>query len=1044
MTVGSVSSAGLNVVLNSNELYEIWQRAAVSGGVGENGEEPLPAEDVHSPADGSASIAKVVPTSAVCIMSASGPLAGAAKSLATSLPYLSGAITMVTGVLHLLQAVFEGKDARNSREALRQAERFDKQLFLELIERDLDADGAVGRNLLDLLAHRSRNRGLRELLDVDLTEAHSWVRGIYGGTTLGSAVTTTVLTALGTAALMGAASMGIFGLVSVALAGAYMMWYGIRANIGTEALKTHDKACRTAEAVHGRQADSMPGLSSKHQGRPIQAIARSIVAQLRQEPTRKHATQVLQAMDISSSAIDAAICATNGENDQALIELIVQWGAQTTSGAEKESLRRFYARSDVPASDKLMALERWTALGNEPKDIVQKSKEGPAWARHLAQGAHMADLCRSSLTPSLIEKHWHEKGLQASLGRMLRREGAGMFADAMASATTEKEKQDIAWQGLQALRFERQQKAKVRATVADWVRDGLWGNLRLSLKDDPVTLEHRRVLVEEYGISAKKDQQNIPGILAALQRHALTQPLQTDTLPSFMAICKASEGDSKRLLADKVQLLVDETLRSMDGTVEDKEVWTALGLKPPGRIDKHNVDAVLPVLRQFLTLSEKLRAQTLAKVVASLHTYPTGGFPPALCRLAALRELRLRCEKPDGATPDVQNIQRAFVLIEPLLKQKLHTRTFGAGQGGGVFGFFGYTLNGRGRFIEYLVKTCQGGTPAPIALSRTELQQLFRLSDDPAYRDALMHFADQPKQQASTEAAPFAAAYALQHTPGDLQKALKGRDAKVARDSLIAQLDAARQRVEASFQTVDTANTVALLKKYFDLEALAIRHKVKVLPLALGIEDEKLQFYRAALTWPNKTARAKNIRAMQVELEQLQQGQPPTGNPFWSAKFLASQGAAVDNDAWRRMRALHPEILAKAYTYKTQVRTLRAWNRMTMATVWQSIQAKDLSKARHWIRLQFKAWGLPPPADLNQVLAKLKEAKTDHELTIKLKEVKTGTRNDHATALAAALLKRHTLIFQPPGESSNSSTNDTFKNGLLNRVSNPSVRQMTI
>jgi len=985
---------------------------------------------------GSASIAKVVPTTTVCVMSASGPLAGAARGLASALPYLSGAITMVTGVLHLLQAVFEGKDARNSREALRQAERFDKQLFLELTERGLDADGAVGQNLLDLLAHRSRNRGLRELLDSDLTEAHSWVRGIYGGTTLSASVATTVLTALGTATLIGAASMGIFGLVSVALAGAYMLWFGIRANIGTEAQKAHDKACRTAEAVHGRQADSMPGLSTAHQGRPIQAIARSMVAQLKQESTRKHTAQVLQAMDISSSAIDAAIHAPQEENDQALIELIVQWGAQTTSGSEKESLRRFYARSDVPASDKLMALEQWTALGNEPEDIVQKPKEGPAWARHLAQGARMGDLSQSSLTPSLIQKYWHETGLQASLDRMLKREGAVTFADAMASATTEKKKQDIAWQGLEEVRFEKQRKARVRAMVAKWVRGGQWGNLQISLRDE--MLEHQRVMVEEYGISARKDQQNIPSILAALQRHALKQPLQTDTLPSFMAICKASEGDPKRQLADKVQALVDDTVRSMGGTVEDEEVWAGLGLKPPGRIDAHNVDAVLPVLLQFLTLSEKLRAQTLTKVVASLHTYPTGGFPPALCRLAALRELRLRCEKPDGLPPDLQNIQRAFVLIKPLLRQKLHTRTIGAGQGGGVFGFFGYTLNGKGKFIEYLVKTCQGDTPAPVALSRAELRQLFGLSDDPAYRDALTHFTGAP----APEAARFAEAYALQHTPGELEKALKRRDATVARDSLIAQLDAARQRVETSFQTVNTGNTVALMKKYFELEALAIRHRVNVVPLALGIEDEKLKFYRAALTWSNQKALAKNIRAVQVELEQQKRGQLERGNPFWSETFLRSQNAEYTE--WKKMRALHPDILGKSFhapTYKAQVQTLQGLHRMGMPALWQAVR-KGQPKALDWIQLQFKTWGHSTPADLKGVLNKLKTAKTAHELAIRLQEVKAHAQQNHVTALAAELLKLPHLGFH--GGGSNSRTNDTSQSGPEHRVSNPSVRAMTI
>lgn len=990
---------------------------------------------------GSVSLAKIVPTTTVCIMSAGGPLAGVAKDLAGTLPYLSSAIGMVTGVLHIAQAACEGKDARSSRQALLQAELSDKCLFLRLLEQGLDADGVVGQDLLDLLGHRSRERGLKKLLDADLTEAHSWVRGIYGGSSLGGAVATTVLTALGGAALIGAASMGVLGLVGVALAGAYMLWFGIRANIGTEALKAHAKGRRTAEAVHDRKADSMPGLSNVQQGRSIQAIASSMVMRLKQEATRDPTIRVLQAMGISSTPIDAAIQMPEGEDDQPLIELIVQWGMQTVSGSEKAALRRFYARADAPASDKLTALERWVALGDKAEDIVLPPEEGPAWARHLAHGDGMGDLCRSSLTPSLIRKHWNETGFQSALSRMLGHD-AVMFADAMASATTDREKQDIAWQGLEWLRSERQRKAKVRATIAGCIRDGLWRNLQLSLKDDPATFEHRRVLVEEYGISGKKDQQTIPDILAALQQHALKQPLQTNTLPSFMAICKASEGDPKRQLANKVQVLVDDTLRSMGGTVEDEEVWAALGVRPPGRIDEHNVDAVLPVLRQFLTLSEKLRAQTLPKVVASLHTYPTGGFPPALCRLAALRELRLRCEQTDGAPPDLQNIQRAFVLIKPLLRQKLHTRTFGAGQGGGVFGFFGYTLNGKGQFIEYLVKTCQGGAPAPVALSRAELLQLFEVSKEADYREALMHFTTNLKDPAPSIAAQFAEAYALQHTPGALEKALKSRDAAAALGSLTVQLDAARQRVEASLKAFDTADTVAAMQKYFDLEALAMRHKVTIPPLE-GIEKTRLQFYRAALTWPNKTARAKNIRAVQVELDQRKQGQPPTGNPFWSAKFLASRGAAVNNDAWKKMRALHPDILAKAYTYKTQVQTLRAWNRMGMDTVWQATQQKDPSKALHWIRLQFKTWGLPL-VDPGQVLAKLKEAKTAHELTIKLLELKTGMRNRHATTLASTLLQRHPRSRPPLGEDSNSHTDDTSQSGPPHRVSNPSVRAMTI
>lgn len=993
---------------------------------------------------GTASMAKVIPTTAVSILSAGGPLQGAAKDLAITLPYLSSAISMVTGVLHILQAVFEGKDARSHRAALLQAELCDRHLFLGLLEQGLDAHGVVCQDLLDLLGHRSRERGLMELLGADLTEAHSWVRGIYGGTSLGGAMATTVLTALGSAALIGGASMSVIGLVAVALAGAYMLWFGIKSQIGTQAQKVHDKACRTAEAVHGRDANLMPGLSTAHQGRPLQAIASSMVARLKQEATQDHTTRMLTAMGISPTAIDAAIRATDGSHEQALIECIVQWGAQTVSGSEREALRRFYARSDVPASDKLATLEQWVGLGNQPEDIVQKPEEGPPWARHLAKGDGMGDLGRSSLTPSLIKRHWDETGFQSALNRALRHDGAVTFADAMALATTEKEKQAIASRGLEVLRHDRQQKAKVRATVAGWVRDGLWGNMQLSLKDDLTTLEHRRVLVDCYGISPDEDQRNVPSILAALQQHALKQPLQTDNLPEFMAICKASDGDHKRKLAAKVRDLVDHTIRSMRGTVADAEVCAALGVGSVEDIDEHLVDAVLPVLLQFLSVSEKLRAQTLPKVVASLHTYPTGGFPPALCRLAALRELRLRCEKTDGGPSDPQDIQRAIVLIKPLLLQKLHTRTLGAGQGGGVFGFFGYTLNGKGKFIEYLVKVCQGGAPTPVGLSHAELQQLFELSDDPAYRDALMHFTNQPKDHASSNAIRFAEAYGLQHTPGALEKALKSRAPQAARGFLSDQLEAARQRAQGSFKAFDTAASVADLKAYFDLEALAKRHKVDVPPLALGIDNDRLQFYRAALTWPNKTARAKNIRAMQTELEQLKRGQAGTGNPFWSAKFLASQGAKVDNAEWAKMRKLHPELLARSYTYKGQVRTLQAWNRMSLVTLWQAISKNDASKARHWLQIQYKAWGLPLPVDLENVLAKLKKARTAHELTVKLLELKTDTRSHMATTLAAALLKRYPPPLHPSGDDSNSSTDDTSKSGPPNRVSNPSVQALTI
>ena len=117
---------------------------------------------------------------------------------------------------------------------------------------------------------------------------------------------------------------------------------------------------------------------------------------------------------------------------------------------------------------------------------------------------------------------------------------------------------------------------------------------------------------------------------------------------------------------------------------------------------------------------------------------------------------------------------------------------------------------------------------------------------------------------------------------------------------------------------------------------------------------------------------------------------------------------------------------------------------MSLATLWQAIQKKDPSKVHRWVQLQYKAWALPIPVDLDNVLAKLKKAKTTHELAVKLLEVKTDTRNHMATALATALQKWYPLPHKPSGEDSNSSTDDTSKSGPPNRVSNPSVRAMTI
>lgn len=632
---------------------------------------------------GGLSLLKTIPTAAVNGMATGGPLTGAAKDLATTLPHLSSALTMLTGVFHIAHAILEGLDARRNLKALLKAEQFDKNVF--------EAHGAGCPELLELLEQRHQWRELARL-DADLLDLHGWIRGIYGGTSLGGAVAGAVLTGLGGAAVFGAAGVGIPGLVGIFLAGAYMMWYGIRANIRTAKQKCHEKACRTIAALHERSADKMPGLSSPHLSRPIQAIARDIVGRLQTQDTQQQTRQMLIALGLAPSAVDAAI---DGDS-KPIIPLIEQLGSQATLSSESEGLRRFHACPDKPASKQLTVLERWMDLGHKPADITAPCDLAQAsWTQYLAPGADMGDLRKSSLTPQLIRHHWNDAGFQPALRRQLCTKGFHVMKTP-----------DDAWALLDIHRTDMHREAKVRAEVAGWINAGQWHHVKRCLRDDLATLAHRKVLQEDYGILPR----HAGNILAVLQQRAATLPLQTDTLPSFMAIYKASDATGKRLLLPQVQALVDASAQSMPKD-EGVALRTALGITADSGIHEGNVDAVLQSLQKFLAVSEKLRGQTLSKVVASLHTYPTDShFPKALCHLAAMRELRMRCETKgcDLGRPDVEH---ALKQAKALSTQKLHTRTIGAGEGGGVFGFGGYRLNKQGAFIRSLFEQCMSSKP---------------------------------------------------------------------------------------------------------------------------------------------------------------------------------------------------------------------------------------------------------------------------------------------------------------------------------------------
>jgi hypothetical protein len=909
---------------------------------------------------GALSLIKTVPTAVVSGLSTAGPLQGAARDIATTLPHVSSAMGMATGVFHIVQAIFEGADARRDRDTLLRAEQLDKRVF--------EACGQDCPELLELFDHRHQARELQRL-NADLLDVHAWIRGIYGGMGVGGAVTTTVLTALGGAALFGAVGMGIPGLVGVFLAGAYMVWFGVRANIRSAAQKRHDKARQTLTAQHGPQADKGPGLTPTARGRPMRVVAQRIVDRLMAPASRQGTRQALIALGLPPAAVDAALL----QGGAPLLPLIEGLGSQTTSASESESLQRFHARADVGAGEQLMALERWLTLGLDPQGIGQKPPGTDSWTRHLAPGHRMGDPRHATLTARLLRRHWNDEGLRSFLQRLRKHPHELLNTP-----------QD-AWDLLQTRRLEMKRAADARSEVAGWIERGQWRNVALSLGDDPATAAHRRVLEKEHGLCGPDRLR----VVEVFRTRAAQTPLGLDNIASFIAICTASDATGKNALVPQVQALVTATANGMPAD-EVEAFCTALGIRslngieslPPG-IHAGNVDAVLQVLKLFLTVSDKLRAQTLNKVVISLHTYPTDGrMPNALSRLAALRELRLRCEAQGPARQT--DVDSALRLAKAWSREKLHGRALGAGEGGGVFGFGGYRLNEKGRFLRELFARCLGTETLPSTVSTATLRQWWLASDDPTYRAALRHSAGSvagwdPISQAPDSAARFASAFALYRTPGALEKALRSRDGDeraAALACLRSRLTAAGERLTVSLagpcgpaEAFDARACVAQLQAFFQLEALALQHGLNAPASPPGLPPDRLAFYRAALAWPNKTARAKNARAIEAELAQRRHGED-RGNPFWSAKFLHSQKAAGAIE-FQKTQALYPEI--SATSYKDLIRTLGAAQRMNVRALQRAV-LRAPAQARRWVQVHFRTRGLQPPEHWEPALATLQAA----------------------------------------------------------------------
>lgn len=130
----------------------------------------------------------------------------------------------------------------------------------------------------------------------------------------------------------------------------------------------------------------------------------------------------------------------------------------------------------------------------------------------------------------------------------------------------------------------------------------------------------------------------------------------------------------------------------------------------------------------------------------------------------------------------------------------------------------------------------------------------------------------------------------------------------------------------------------------------------------LGVLQEHVELFRAALQWPNQTARNKNIKAIEFMLRDLVQGRQ-TFNPHWSSKFLQSLPKSKNRTTtYERVSQAMVNRYAwmNGMSYKAMVEKLAAVKKLSGGDLCKAI-LKGGQDARGWIQLQCEQKGLNVP-----------------------------------------------------------------------------------
>lgn len=908
-------------------------------------------------------------------------LTGQALQFANATTGIGAGVGIVSGTLSFAQGLRELWDARKEKKALKEAKRFDKEIYAQ--------HGRECPELLDLIDCRQGRRDLYRSLAI-LQKYHGIARLSVGGVNVFGNATSMAFFAAGT---IGFAAGLIPGIVMGSVGAAFLLWINIKTAISNSLNKNYQKAQNKINTNDKLTPDQFEASVAVQTRKSTDTILAGIVARLADDARREPLRNALLDMGIDASVIDSA----HKDDGKRLREQL--FPAKGIHVDEKEALRHAYQKNGATARDQLLAVQAYSA--DEPKHIDSPPEAiEKKWSKYVASGRDMNNIAKSKFTQALIRKHWNDDGFQAFL--------QGSLEVAAADLTSP----DEAWALLKTRKDALTVKNKEKATVYRWVEEMDHDAIRdciQSAQTDAVTQARKDTLRADFGLDS-----DTVSIRKTLHSHVNSAPLNKDTIRQFIAAYKGVSSDDKDMSIQKVRGFVELAAQSMptDEVGAFMHELIGKGHTSAAAINENNVDAVLGRIEKFLQILDTLQGQTLTKVVASLHTYPKAfsGIPDGIARFAALRVILTRYK----ASPKVsqEDMDQAMVVVKALSREKLHSRTIGAGAGGGFLSFGGYKLNDKGTLALELLERCIDGGSSRNGFAGKSIPAYCEQIKDPAVDEALRYwirkFVDVPSTHqldtarlvrfvdaarnldaAMRQAPPgrwqrfvtwitqplawiaqtsyrlfFPASYRKEREEARAVKPFNRLVIESKRVALLEKLNTAIALLDSGNPTemmkVDEAQLVNQMTEFFAWEELAKKHGVRPLkPVEGELKGFRFDFYRAALTWPNGTARRKNAEAIRRELSDLKSG-GPKANAYWSAKFLASRPEAERAAELTRLNDAFRFSTEDGSTYKKAVSYFKTVRDFSPDKLREAILGGGVT-GLHWVEQQLEMLGLKLP-----------------------------------------------------------------------------------